>query len=322
MRFFQKNSFLPHVSLLVGLTALAQLAGVTAGRFLSANPGVSFLGFSLEKPLQNCHLIFGWNFGLPPLFANTVMAGVFCAGLFYYTLFLIFLPQRLFWLKAGVSFVFAGFAGNGISKFAGACPVDFIKWAPSSSFSLWFNLSDIFQTCGWALVFAQLFLLRKSLYRANERRKRLLVRPTPQLQFVGYCVLAFVCLSAFFLLINYQFLLFADLSSFPNIRYIGLSFLKFSLLILFFLCFVVAVFFFYLSNKIYGPLFSFEKYIKALIRGGKPKKFKLRKNDQLRHLEDLAGDIKKAWDKQANRHKQPSKKKRNLGRKNYEKPRI
>lgn len=302
MRFFKNNSFLFYMALSAILIALDQLAGQVAKHFLTNNNGAvsSFFKFSIEQPAQNCHLIFGWNLGLDPLFANTVLAAVFCASLFYYILFLVFLPYKLFWLKIGMSFVFSGFAGNWIDKIISTCVLDFIKWAPLPHFSLWFNMADIFQTCGWLIVFTQLFLLKKSIWRANEKRKSLLVSRSFQLRFVGFCVLGFMCLSAFFLLINYQFLVFADLPSFPNIQHIGWSFFKFSIIILFFLCVAVGVFFFYLSNKIYGPVYAFEKYLKALIKGENPKKLKLRKNDQFRHLEDLAQEIKKQWDKKNN----------------------
>ena len=298
-RFLKNNSFLLYLAFSAGLIALDQLAGSLAKHFLTGAATGSFLKFSIAEPAQNCHLIFGWSLGLDPLFANTVLAAVFCASLFYYIVFLVFLPRKLLWLKIGISCVFSGFAGNWIDKIGGSCVLDFIKWAPSPHLSLWFNTADMAQTCGWLIIFAQGFFLRKSIWRANERRKSWLAMRGPQLWFVGFCVLGFICLASFFLLINYQFLAFADLPSFSNIREIGWSFFKFSILILLFLCAAVGAFFFYLSNKIYGPLYAFEKYLKALIKGEKPKKLKLRKNDQFKHLEDLAQEIKKQWDKKA-----------------------
>ena len=115
-----------------------------------------------------------------------------------------------------------------------------------------------------------------------------------QLQFVTYCILAFVCLSVFFLLLNYQFLGLVDFTNFSNIDQISNSFFKYSVLILFFLCGFITLFFLYLSNKIYGPFYAFERYIKALLNGEKPKDLQLRKHDQLKHLENLAKDIKKS----------------------------
>ena len=49
----------------------------------------------------------------------------------------------------------------------------------------------------------------------------------------------------------------------------------------------------YLSNKIYGPIYSFEKYLKALLNNESPKEFNLRKGDQLKHLEKTALEMKK-----------------------------
>ena len=294
MPFLKNKYFLSQVFLFIVLLVLDQLSKYSALRFLTvASEGSSF-GFSLQAPIKNHNLIFGFDFGLEPLLVITSITALFCLFLFYYILSLIFIPKAFYFLQTGITILFSGFASNSINKLAKAYTIDFIKWSPSESLSIYFNLADIFQTTAWLLIFLQIALLRKTLWRAKEKRNLFLMMKNYQLQFVTYCILAFVCLSVFFLLLNYQFLGLVDFTNFSNIDQISNSFFKYSVLILFFLCGFITLFFLYLSNKIYGPFYAFERYIKALLNGEKPKDLQLRKHDQLKHLENLAKDIKKS----------------------------
>ncbi len=290
MRFL-KNKYIFHASIILAVIALDQLSKYLALRFLASSAG-SFLGLSLQEPIKNYHLIFGLRFISDSLFINTALTAVFCLFLFYYALSLVFIPQSLFHLKIGISLLFAGFSSNVINKLINGYVPDFIKWSFSQTASVYFNVADMAQTLAWAVIALQLFFLRKHIWRERERRRRLIIARAPQLQFVGYSALAFLAVSAFFLILNYQFLGLIDVMDFANIKQISASFLKYSvfILILFGLC--LGSFFVYLSNKIYGPVYAFERYVKALIQGKNPKDLRLRKNDQFKQLESLAKEIK------------------------------
>ena len=293
IRFLKENKYpLSHVGLFAILVFLDQLSKYLALRFLAPSYEVGFLGLSLHGPIQNYNLIFGLNAGSASLFFNTVFTAVLCLFLFYYILSLIFIPKYFHYLQIGITILFSGFASNIINKIINGYVIDFLGWSPGF-INIHFNLADVFQTIAWVFILSQIFIFRESLFRKTEKRKQLIIMKSYQFQFIGYSVLAFFCLSAFFLLLNYQFLEFIKITNFANIHQISGSFLKYSFLILFLFCLLIIVFFFYLSNKIYGPLYVFERYIKALLNGENPKDLRLRKNDQLQHLEELAKDIKK-----------------------------
>lgn len=255
------------------------------------------MAFSLQAPIKNYGLIFGWDFGSNDLLINISLSAVFCLFLFYYILSLVFIPKNFYHLQTGISVLFSGFTGNVINKIANGYIIDFISWSPSQSLNMYFNTADVFQTLGWLLILMQFVFLRKYLWREGERRKQLFVMRIYQLKFVGYCVLAFFCLSFFFLLLNYQFIGFVEDMDFYTLKQAGSFFFQYSFFILFLFWTFILIFFIYLSNKIYGPLYAFEKYIKALIKGENPKDLQMRKNDQLKHLEDLAKEIKESLNK-------------------------
>lgn len=290
MRFLKNKYVLFHSSLCIILIVLDKISKQLALSFLSPS-GKEFLGLSLQSPIKNYNLIFGFNFGSDSLFIATSLTAVFCLFFFYYILSLIFIPKNFYYLQTGISILFAGFTGNFIDKLMNGHALDFIKYSLGNR-DFYFNLADVFQTIAWIVIFSQLIILRKILWRKKERRTQLLIMKVPQLQFIGYSSLAFFFISAFFLLLNYQFLGLVDVTDFANIKHISNSFLKYSFLILIFLCFFISAFFLYLSNKIYGPVYAFERYIKALLKGENPKELKLRKKDQFKNLEELAKEIK------------------------------
>lgn len=297
MNFFKNKYFLFHIFLFITLFVLDQLSKLSALQFLTASVKESFLGFSLQAPIKNYNLIFGLNFSQDTLLVNTSLTAVLCLFLFYYILSLIFIPKYFHYLQTGITILFSGFVSNVSNKLINGYTIDFLKWAPYKSINIYFNLADVFQTVAWLFILLQIIVFRKHIWREEEKRKQLIVMKAYQLQFIGYSVLAFFCLSSFFLLLNYQFLETVKITNFANINQISSSFLKYSFFILFLFCLLIIVFFIYLSNKIYGPLYAFQRYIKALINRENPQNLQLRKSDQLKHLEKLAKDIKKEFDR-------------------------
>ena len=299
MNFVKKYKHLClHTSLFAILIILDQFSKYSALNFLTQANENSFLGLSLQPPIKNYNLIFGFQLGLDPLFISTSLTALFCLFLFYYILSLVFFSKSLPYLQIGITVLFSGFASNAFNKMISSYNLDFIKWSLPNQLSIYLNLADIFQSLAFLWIFIQIFSLRKFLYRSNEKRTQLLILKKYQLQFIAYCILTFFCLSTFFLLINYQFLglVVVDFTDFSKIQEMNSSFLKYSFFILFLIGLLITLFFLYLSNKIYGPIYAFERYTRSLMKGEKPKDLKFRKNDQLKHLEHLAKDIKKEWD--------------------------
>ena len=72
----------------------------------------------------------------------------------------------------------------------------------------------------------------------------------------------------------------------------GRDFLKYAFILLYLFSLFIAAFFLYLSNKIYGPIYAFERHVRQILAGEDPGDLRLRKRDQMRNLEDLAKALK------------------------------
>ena len=256
-----------------------------------SNNDFSLLGFSLQAPIKNYGLIFGLDFVKNDLFIKPVLTAIFLLFFFYYVVFLIFTPKKFYHFQIGLSLLFAGFSSNMLNKLTVFYTLDFIKWSP---LSLYFNLADIFQTIGWLTVISQLIFLKKYIWKKNERRKSLLVMKKFQVQFLAYCSSIFLLVSAFFILLNQQFAGFIELTQGGgDIKQLSFAFFSYSFFILIVVYLSVILFFLYISNKVFGPVYAFERYIRKLLTDKNFKEdFRLRKGDQLKHLEVLAKDIK------------------------------
>ena len=258
--------------------------GISSGDF-------SLFGFSLQAPVKNYGLIFGLDFVRNDLFIKPALTAIFLLFLFYYVVFLLFTPKNFKFLHIGLSVLFAGFSSNIINKFTVFYVLDFIMWSP---FNLYFNLADILQTVGWLIILYQLFVLRDHIWKKNERRKSFLIMKKFQIQFLIYCSSVFVLVAAFFIILNFQFINFISLlGGNENLKEVSTSFLSYSFFILIIIYFSVGFFFLYISNKVFGPVYAFERHIRKLLTEKDFKEdLKLRKNDLFKHLEELAKDIK------------------------------
>ena len=282
-----RNIFL-NFSLVFFLIVLDQFCKKLSLNF--SNNDFGLLGFSLQAPIKNYGLIFGLDFVRNDLFIKPVLTAIFLLFLFYYVVFLIFTPKKFYYFQIGLSLLFAGFFSNMLNKLTVFYTLDFIRWSP---FNLYFNLADIFQTIGWLTVVSQLILLKKYIWKKNERRKSLLVMKKFQVQFLAYCSSIFLLVSAFFILLNQQFADFIDLTKGRDIKQLSFAFFSYSFFILIVVYLSVILFFLYISNKVFGPVYAFERYVRKLLEDKNFKEdFRLRRDDQLKHLEVLAKDIK------------------------------
>ena len=258
----------------------------------------SFLGLSLEGPVKNNYFLFGFKIVDELFLIHLALISIFLLFSFYYIIFIFFVDNKKFYhLKVALSLIFAGWISNFIDKIMQFYVVDYIKWN-LFDFIVFFNLADIVQSCGWILCIQQLIHFRYEIFRPKERRRSWLVLSKLQYQFLAYFTLVFILLVVFFLLLVKQVLSMFGLWDETVIKEIAFSFLMGLIFALVFLYIFIGLFFVYFSNKIYGPIYAFEKYIRELINGkSHSKAFRLRKEDQFKQLEILASDIKKHIDK-------------------------
>ena len=192
-----------------------------------------------------------------------------------------------------MSLVFGGWMSNLIDRLHQAYVLDYIRW-DFLNHIVYFNLADAFQTCGWIFFIQQVIHLRADILKRNERRKRWFVLNKFQYQFLGFFTLVFVLMTVFFLLLIKQVLFLFGVLDNSLIKEISSTFFIGTLFALGFLYFSIGLFFAYFSNKVYGPIYAFEKYMKELIAGKSDSRdFRLRQGDHFKSLEVLARDIKK-----------------------------
>ena len=230
--------------------ALAVIALDQGAKFLTLKlvtgeqTGGSFLGLSLQW-MESYQLIFGLDFESTRLMLGAFLSVVFALFLFYYALQLIFIPSGFFILQLGITALFAGWTSNFVSRLFDGFVVHFIRWSVAGlEFS--FNVANLFQIGGWILILMQISRFIKYFYTEGNRRRQLVVLRSSQLEFVFYSFLAFFCLIACFLLMNYQFLSLMDSSAsviiYPEKAFLKYSFSIFGFVFLFYQCLLFVFF--------------------------------------------------------------------------------
>ena len=221
-------------------------------------------------------------------------------GVFFLSLFLVLnliLTQRLLGLRVALALFTASMLGDSIDTvFRGVS----MQWF--SLFQLKFNLNTILLLSGLFLTVFFTIKDRNILFNKNSLRKSLFVEKDQYL-FCFYMLFPYLLFSSGFYMFFHIFIqgLFNSLPHVPeNIRTQALnSFLLIfsSLSLCFFLLLVIFVF--YYSNKIYGPIYAFKKYIKEVfLKGSAPARdFKLRSGDQFKDLPGLISQMKAKFHK-------------------------
>ena len=204
-------------------------------------------------------------------------------------------------VRWGWTAVAAGALANMSDKLRLTYVLDVFAFRPSDSFALHFNLADIILTVGaLSLIAAAIAALAGFLARGKpERRKKLLSLKKEQTEFVLAVIWVSFCFSLLFLIATHQFFTqYITLSLSARPSFADFAFKYFAVATVSFLIPVWAAFF-YISHKIYGPIYAFERYVRALIRKEAPPDLRLRQGDQLKRLEALAKEIKDGMDNPA-----------------------
>jgi signal peptidase II len=208
---------------------------------------------------------------------STIGALLFCLYLIVQFLF----PMKSLLLRIGLSILTGGILGNLTDRIQLGTVVDFISINQGPIF----NVGDLFQVLGYFLMFYAIFRDRNILWHENNFRKNYWINPRFQLK---YCLIFSsigVGVSFLFLILGhtfYQFLGNNEISS---------DYLKAFLFSVGVLTFTIFVILFvlgkYLTHRLIGPLFAFEKYIDHLLQGER-RTFKLRSGDEFKQLEKVA----------------------------------
>ena len=214
----------------------------------------------------------------------------------------LILVQRLMGLRIGVTLFVAGMMGESLDIMFRGGVLDWMTF-----FKMYFNLSDVLIFVG---VIMTLFFAVKDrsliIQKHNLRRKMFIEKEQytfcyqvlfPYFLFAfAYCIFS---VSFIKIVINR----FVEISPVLQSNIITIFLLLFFILSMCFLLIVLG-FTIYLSNKIYGPVYAFKKYIKeVLLCDGEDRPFKVRKGDHFMDLPDLAQQINAKYYKGKNKGK-------------------
>ena len=249
----------------------------------------SFLGLSIERAL-NHGFLFSLRMGSFSFIESFFTVFVFSFGVLAYFSFLYFLPKAFVKTRWGLTFVFAGAISNMANKILHSHVVDFIRFK-FNSIAIYFNIADIAQTIGWGIIIYEIIIFRKIIWRALEQRKVFIVLKKEQYSFILYSLWIALCTFLFISFIGLDFL--NKMHGAPDLQQDQIVALFPRYAIYMMVAFLIPVFVLaiYFSNKIYGPIYAFEKHLKALINNEPSREFKLREGDQLKRLEKMAQSI-------------------------------
>lgn len=248
--------------------------------------------------VYNEGFIFGSMSDLP----GSLRVVTLCSfGGFIFTLYLFLLavlPRTLLGLKIGLGVFCGGIFGNILDRTLLGKTIDFI---PLNFFehNLVFNIADVFQWAGAALITYKLIRKEKIIWYPDNQRGKYLVLWRDQIFLASKITLSCLCCALLLGLFSYTFLrsllVYQGVSSQLLYSYslnFFLAFISLSLLFAVFI-FVIGI---YLSHRLSGPLYAFELYVEDLLKG-KNRVLKLREGDQSKHLERIAADLRSHFKK-------------------------
>lgn len=220
-------------------------------------------------------------------------------GVFFLCLFFVLnvtLVQKLMGLRVGLAIFAVGMLGESLNVIFHGSTIDWIV-----IYGSYFNLTDIYLLIGLILTVFFCFRDHSIIFRKNNLRKKIFIE-SDQYVFVFYMLLSYIIflvgLGMFFVVFVKMVLMYTMEAS-PAVQadLLTTSTLLFSLLAF---CFFIVVsgLAIHISNKIYGPVYAFKKYVREVfLLNESDRSFRLRKGDHFSDLQDLAGQLQSKYGK-------------------------
>lgn len=242
----------------------------------------------------NRGFIFGSLQDLPQSLTLVTLTSFGGVLFFFYLLLIILLSSELKALKYGLSLFMGGVLGNVIDRALHAGTLDFIPLSFNGETLVVFNPADVFQWIGAGFIIISIFSKDRIIWYPDNQRGLLgLVNPREQIKFaLKFSAISLsTCLLLGIFSLSYLSLVLKENHHIQQSTIIGfaISFLAITFLfnVLSFIAGIV------LSRRTAGPLYAFEKYVENLLAGEVSKELKLREGDNYKHLEDVAGNLRK-----------------------------
>lgn len=224
---------------------------------------------------------------------SSVFSGFF---LFLFFVLNLILVQRLLGLRLSLTVFTIGILSDSLNSILYGSTLNWLV-----IFGRQFNLADLYILAGVISIIYFCIRDRSIIFKRNNLRKRMFIERD---QYV-FCTLVLFSYFVFIVGMGLFFLIFTKMILFhftqvPQDTQSHLLLVGLLLFVLLAVCFLIIIFGFvvYISNKIYGPVYAFKKYVKEVFVSGEPDRpFNLRKGDHFNDLQDLAGQLKDKYGK-------------------------
>lgn len=225
-------------------------------------------------------------------------SGVFI--LCIYSLIQYMIPGRLMSLRLSLSILVGGILGNVLDRIFYGYVVDFIAITYNGWHSAIWNVADMIQWVGYALMVYALVKHSEKLWPDQNERKSFWINRKFQIKHSLLFTAAGLFLTLVSMVFSYTYL---RVTLQEIVGYNPALIEKFTRPFLFTFVILGALFAIILfsvgrliSHRIAGPLYAFQRFLNEVLEGkGLTKSgaaLKLRTNDDFKHLEDLAEDIR------------------------------
>lgn len=242
----------------------------------------------------NAGAMLGLFIDLPKILRVVTLSTGGAFLLFVYASVQYLLPSRLLPLRIGLSFLIGGILGNVTDRILWGHVVDFIYIGIGKYASPIFNLADAFQWVGYLLIVYGIILHRDLLWPEYDTRQKIWVNFKFQFKYSLILVFVGFSLTLIYMVFSYTYLKVSLTEFVGNNPYTLNKFLKPFLYTFLLICTIFSgVLFFigrFISHRIAGPIYAFEKFLENLVSGN-PKPLRLRSKDEFRHFEELANDV-------------------------------
>lgn len=270
-----------------------------ATKIWSLNISEFFIGPLRFVLVKNSGAMLG-SFSHLPSFLRVVIlstSGFFILSVYFFIQFIF--PLKVLRLRIGFSILVAGILGNVVDRTLYGYVIDFIGLSIGQFQSPIWNLADMLQWVGYGIVSYSMYKDKNEIWPEHESRNIFWINKKFQIKFALIYIVSGLLLATICMAFSYTYLktTFEDLgygNALINDQYLTTFF--FSYLVILFI-FVLFLFSFskYISHRIAGPLFSFERYIEELIQSNHSQNenshLKLRMDDEFKNLELLADKI-------------------------------
>ena len=216
-----------------------------------------------------------------------------------YAIIQYMLPIRSIQLRAGLSILLGGILGNVADRIVWGFVVDFIVLGTPTLSSPAFNLADAVQWVGYIMIVLAIVRDGDILWPENSSRTTYWVNRKFQLKYSFFLFGVATSLGIVGCVFSYTYFRVTITELVGNNQYLLNKFLvpfvvAFSLI---FLTFGIILFALgkYLSHRIAGPIYAFEKSLHDILGGNTQRRLRLRSADEFKHLEELTNQIREKF---------------------------